>query len=96
MNLEPNTFTTEIPNALAATGENYTVETVNLVDCETSYEITKHSSNRKLYLTPVEDDLIDMILYNEKGNTLATCTLFNKNDLNITTEELTNLITLCF
>ena len=96
MNLEPNAFTTEISNTLATTGENYTVEAVNLVDCETSYEITKHGSDRKLYITPVEDDLIDMVLFNEKGTVLATCTLFNKNDLNITTEELTNLITLCF
>lgn len=96
MNLEPNAFATEISNMLAATGGNYAIEAVNLVDCETSYEITKHGSNRKLYLTPVEDGLIDMILYNEKGTTLATCTLFNKNDLNITTEKLTNLITLCF
>lgn len=96
MNLEPNASTTEISNTLAATGENYAVEAVNIVDCETSYEITKHGSTRKLYLTPVEDGLIDMILYNEKGTTLATCTLFDKNDLNITTEELTTLITLCF
>lgn len=96
MNLEPNAFTTEISNALATTGENYVVETINIVDCETSCGITKHGSSRKLYLTPVEDDLIDMALFNEKGNTLATCTLFKKNDLNVTTEELTNLITLCF
>lgn len=96
MNLEPNAFTAEISNALATTGENYAVKAVNLVDCETSYEITKHDSSRKLYLTPVEDGLIDMVLYNRKGNTLATCTLFNKNDLNITTEGLTTLITLCF
>lgn len=96
MNLEPNAFTTEISNTLAATGENYTVETINLVDCGTSYEMTKHGSTRKLYITPVEDDLIDMVLYNEKGTTLATCTLFNKNDLNITAEKLANLITLCF
>lgn len=96
MNFEPNAFATEIPNALAATGGNYTVETINLEEFETSYKITKHGSNRKLYLTPVEDDLIDMILYNEKGTALATCTLFNKNDLNITTEKLANLITFCF
>lgn len=96
MNLEPNASATEISNTLAATGENYAVEAVNIVDCETSYEITKHGSNRKLYLTPVEGGLIDMVLFNEKGTALATCTLFDKNDLNITTEELTNLITLCF
>ena len=96
MNLEPNAFTAEISNALATTGENYVVETINLVDCETSCEITKHGSDRKLYLTPVEDGLIDIVLFNGKGTTLATCTLFNKNDLNITAEKLTNLITLCF
>lgn len=96
MNLEPNAFTTEISNTLATTRENYTVEAVNLVDCETSCEITKHGSNRKLYLTPVEDSLIDIVLFNEKGKALATCTLLDKNDLNITAGELTNLITLCF
>jgi hypothetical protein len=96
MNLKPNAFATEISNTLATTGENYTVETANSVDCETSYEITKHNSTRELYITPVEDSLIDMVLYNEKGAALATCTLFDKNDLNITTEELANLITLCF
>lgn len=96
MNLEPNAFATEISNTLATTEENYSVETIDLVDCETSYEITKHGSTRKLHLTPVEDSLIDMVLYNEKGTTLATCTLFDKTDLNITAEELTNLITLCF
>nr|UVM82450.1 MAG: hypothetical protein [Bacteriophage sp.] len=96
MNLEPNAFTTEISNTLATTGENYTVKTIDLIDCETSCEITKHGSDRKLHLTPVEDGLIDMILFNGKGNTLATCTLFDKNDLNITAEALANLITLCF
>ena len=96
MNLEPNAFATEISNTLATTGENYVVDTINLAGCETSYEITKHGSNRKLYLTPVEDSLIDMILYNEKGTALATCTLFDKNDLNITAEALANLTTLCF
>lgn len=96
MNLEQNAFTAEISNALATTGENYSVETISTVDCETSCEITKHGSTRKLYITPVEDGLIDMVLFNEKGTALVTCTLFDKNDLNITTEGLTNLITLCF
>lgn len=95
MNLEPNAFTAEIFNTLATTGENYVVKTIN-IEFETSYEITKHGSSRKLYLTPVEDDLIDMVLFNEKGNTLATCTLFYKNDLNIPAEALANLITRCF
>lgn len=96
MNLEPNAFTAEISNALATTGENYMVDTINLVGCETSCEVTKHGSDRKLYLTPVEDGLIDIVLFNGKGTALATCTLFDKNDLNITTEALANLVTLCF
>lgn len=95
MNLNTEQFTTEIPNALNATGENYTVETIALCD-ETSYEITKHGSTRKLYITPVEDGLIDIVLFNEKGTALATSTLFDKNDLNITTEELATLIAFCF
>lgn len=96
MNLNIEQFTTEIPNALAATGENYTMENTTPDDFGPSYEITKHGSTRKLYITPVENGLIDMILYNGKGTTLATCTLFDKNDLNITAKKLANIITLCF
>lgn len=95
MNLNIEHFTTEISDALAATGKNYTVETIDLCD-ETSCKIAKHGSSRKLYITPVEDGLIDMVLFNEKGTALATSTLFDKNDLNITAEALANLITLCF
>ena len=96
--MNPNTerFAIEISNTLTTTGENYTMETTNLDDFNPSYEITKHGSTRKLYITPVEDDLIDMVLYSEKGTTLATCTLFNKNDPNITTKKLASIITLCF
>lgn len=96
MNLEPNAFTTEISDALATTGENYLVKTTDLVDYGTSYEITKHGSTNKLCLTPVENSMIDMVLYTEKGNTLATCTLLGKNNLDITAEKLANLIALCF
>jgi hypothetical protein len=95
MNLNIKQFTTEISNALNTTEETYTIETISLCD-ETSYEITKHGSTRKLYITPVEDGLIDMVLFNEKGTALATSTLFDKNDLNITAEELATIITLCF
>lgn len=95
MNLSIEHFTTEISDALATTGENYTVETIDLCD-ETSCEITKHGSTRKLYITPVEDGLIDMVLFNEKGTALATSTLFNKNNLNITVEGLATLIAFCF
>lgn len=96
MNLEPNAFATEISNTLATAGENYVVETINLEEFETSCEITKHGSTRKLYLTPVEGGLVDIVLFNEKGTALASGTLFDKNDLNLTAEGLANLITLCF
>lgn len=95
MNINIEQFTAEISNALATTEETYTVGTIDLCD-ETSCEITKHGSTRKLYITPVEDGLIDMVLFNEKGTALATSTLFDKNDLNITAEELATLITFCF
>lgn len=96
MNLNLNTIAIEISNILAAAVENYTTTVVDLGEYGGSCEITKHGSDRKLYLTPVDGDLIDMALYNGKGTTLATCTLFNKNDLNITAESLANLISLCF
>lgn len=96
MNPEPTAFTTKISDTLAPTGENYTVKTIDLVDCGTSYEITKHDSDKTLYLTPVENNLIDMVLSDEKGTTLATCTLLDKNSLNITAEKLANLIEICF
>lgn len=96
MNLNIEQFTTEISNALATTKENYEVEAIDLGDYATSCEITKHGSTRKLYITPVEDGLIDIVLFNEKGTALATSTLFDKNGLNITVKELTTLITFCF
>lgn len=95
MNLNIEQFTTEISNALNTTEENYAVETIDLCD-ETSCEITKHGSTRKLHVTPVEGGLIDMVLFDEKGATLATSTLFDKNNLNVTTEELATLIAFCF
>lgn len=95
MNLNIKQFTTEISNTLNTTEETYVIETIDLCD-ETSYEITKHGSTRKLYITPVEDGLVDMVLFNEKGTVLATSTLFEKNDLNITAEKLATIITFCF
>lgn len=95
MNLNPNTLALELSNALAATGENYTVEVVDLDIYGTSCEITKHNSGRKLHLTPVDGTLLDMILFNETGNTIANGELFDKATANITTEELANLVTIC-
>ena len=92
MTLEPNTLALEITDKLNANGNDYTTKTIDLGDYGTSYEITKHDSNKKLWITPVEEDLIDMVLYDETGNTIATSTLFNKAVTDITQENLTNLI----
>lgn len=96
MNLNPKSFTTEISDILTATGENYTTTTTNLGVYGTSYEITKHDSDRKLHLTPVDDDLVDMVLYNGTGTTIASGTLFHEAITNITTKELANIIASCF
>lgn len=93
MTLGPNTLILETSDKLNATRNDYTTKTVDLGDYGTSYEITKHG--RKLCLTPIEDTLIDMILYDKTGNTIASSTLFEKAVKNITPEELANLITIC-
>lgn len=95
MTLGPNTLVLEIPDKLTATGNDYTTKPVNLGDYGTSYEITKNGSDRKLILTPSEDNLIDMILYDKTGTTVASCTLFEKAVTDITPEELAILITIC-
>ena len=95
MNLSTESATTEITRMLATTGENYTVETIDLGEYGTSYEITKHDSHRKLHLTPVEDDMIDVFLFDEAGHTLASGTIWSEVVKDITPEELTTLITIC-
>jgi hypothetical protein len=95
MNLDTNTLATEISNALTATSEDYTTTVVDLDIYGASCEITKYGSNRKLHLTPVDDNLIDMILFDETGNTIASGTLFNEAVTDITPEELANLVTIC-
>lgn len=95
MTLNPNTLVLEIPDELNATGNDYAIKTIGLGDYGTSYEVTKHGSDRKLVLTPTEDNLIDMILYDKTGTTIASCTLFEKAVTDITPEELAILITIC-
>lgn len=95
MTLEPNILALEIPDKLNAAGNDYTTNILDLDDYGTSYEITKHGSDRKLILTPTEDNLIDMILYDKTGNTVASCTLFEKAVTDITPEELAIIITIC-
>lgn len=96
MNLEPNAFTFEISNVLAATGTDYMTTVVDLGEYGTSCEITKHGSDRKLHLTTVDNSLIDMILYDETGTPIVSGTLFAKAATDITPDELANLVAICF
>lgn len=96
MRLDTNTLAIEISHTLATTGDNYTADIANLGAYGTSCEITKRGSDRKLHLTPVDGELLDMVLYDETGTTIASGTLFNKTATNITPEDLANLVELCF
>lgn len=89
MTPDANTLALEISDKLNATGNDYTTKTVNLNDYGLSYEITEHNTGKKLFLTPVEGDLLDMIQYDKEGNILATATLFNE-----AITEFINLITI--
>lgn len=95
MTLDPNTLALEIHDKLNAAGNDYTIKTIDLGDYGVSYKITKHDSDRKLILTPIEDNLIDMILYDKTGTTIANGTLFEKAVTDTTPEELATLITIC-
>lgn len=95
MSLNTESAATKISDALAIAGEGYTMETVDLGDYGTSYEITNRDSHRKLHLTPVEDDMIDVFLFDEAGNTAASGTMFSEAVKDITPEELTTIITIC-
>lgn len=95
MILNTEQFATEISNTLNTIGADYTVKAIDLDDYGTSYEITRHGSDRKLHLTPVENDLIDMVLFDETGTTIANGTLFNKAVTDITPENLSNLVAIC-
>lgn len=95
MTLEPNTLILETSDKLNATGNDCEIQPIDLGDYGTSYEATKHGSDRKLILTPIEDNLIDMILYDKTGNTIAACTLFEESVKDITPEKLAVLITIC-
>lgn len=95
MTLEPNTLILEISDKLNSHGNDCKIKPLDLGDYGTSCEVTKHGSDRKLILTPIENNLIDMILYDKAGNTIASSTLFEKAVEDITPEELAILITIC-
>lgn len=95
MTLEPNAFIREISHALDATGENYTTTVTNLDEYGTSCEIAKQGSDKQLCITPADDYLIDMVLYNRKGSAIASGTIFSEAAKNITPERLATIIETC-
>lgn len=95
MRLDTESSIAEITDMLAKTGKKYTIEAIDLGEYGTSYEITKHDTHRKLHLTPVEDDMIDVFLFDEAGNTLASGTMLPEVVKDITPKELSTLITIC-
>lgn len=95
MSINTNEFALEISKALAAVGEGYTAEAVDLGVYGTSCTVTKNGSDRRLHLTPVEDGLIDMALFDEGGGTIASGTLFGKAVADITPEKLASLVSIC-
>lgn len=78
-----------------STGE-YETTAIDLNEYGITYEITRTDSDRKLYLTLIDDDMIDMILFDKDGNTIATSTLFPKTATYVTMEELSTIFSLCF
>ena len=96
MSLDTNTIAIEISNGLATTSDDYTTTVTNLGVYGTSCEITKHGSGRKLHITPVDGELLDMVLFDETGTTIASGTLFAKTATNITSVELATLVSICF
>lgn len=96
MNLNTKQFATEISNTLTATEEGYTMTAIDLGEYGTSYAITKDGSDKELHLTPTDDILIDMALYDETGATIATGTLFSKAVADTTPERLAKLVAACF
>lgn len=93
MNIHANAIASELADALA---ENYTTEVVDLGEYGTSCSITKHGSNRKLHITPLDGDLIDLALYDATGTIIANGTLFPQTATETTPENLAKLVSLCF
>lgn len=95
MTLEPNDFALEISKALTAASEDYTTTTINLNEYGTSCEITRQGSAKQLYITPADDYLIDMVLYDKTGAAIASGTIFSEAAKNITPGQLTTIIEAC-
>lgn len=78
-----------------STGE-YETNAIDLGEYGITYEITRADSERKLHLTPIDDDMLDMILFDKDGNTIATVTLFPQTAPYVTTEGLATIFSICF
>lgn len=76
-----------------STGE-YETKALDLSEYGITYEITRTDSDRKLHLTPIDDDMLDMILSDKDGNTLATGTLFPQTAAHVTATELATILSL--
>lgn len=96
MKINTESFADEISGMLAAAEGGYVAKSVDLGIYGITAEITKHGSDRTLHLTPAEDDLISMVIYDKAGDTIASGTLFDKIVEDLTPERLADLITICF
>lgn len=96
MNDDNKEFELRISNMLAATGAKYETASLGLDEDSIDFEITKDGSNRTLHVTPVDDSMIDLILFDSHGNTLAHGALFSRAVADLTPERLANIIADCF
>lgn len=96
MNDNTNPTTPETQDLQSIIGPDHTIKTTDLGEYGTTYEITRHDSDRTLHITPIEDDIIDMILYDKTGTTLAHATLFTKTPTGLAKEKLATIFTACF
>ena len=95
MNLNPESFALEISNALATAGKDYTMTVDDSTEYGTSYKITGPDTAGTLCLTPIDGDLIDMVLYDEKGNVIANSTMFPKATKALTPERFSTIVEIC-
>lgn len=92
---DPNTITPETTHITLPTDEEHRIKIIDLDDYGTTYEITKPDSDRTLHITQVENDLIDMILYDKEGTTIASGTIFSITNSGVTPETFHDLLAIC-
>lgn len=89
-------FITKTANMLAAAKAGYSIKPLDLGEYGTSYEITKRDSTRKLHVTPLDGDLLDMVCYGRDGLSIAQMTMASPVLDNLQPNDLTSIITICF